>query len=210
MPAGMIGGVIMTKTGVYRPLHAAAYIILAIGLGISSLLDSTSSTAKWAIFQIVLALGLGCTFVTLLPAIQAALPESDVATATATYSFFRSFGFIWGVTIPSLILNSRITKGLDTVEDANVRAQLANGGAYQFAADGNVQALPSPVYEEVISIYTDTFRITWLAALAFALMGFLLVFLEKHVELRQELETEFGLENTQKSDDDRQVEVGLK
>lgn len=95
MPAAGISGALMTKFGAYRPLHSAAYALLAIGLGLSSMLDSTSSTAEWVIFQIILALGLASTFVTLLPAIQAALPESDVATATATYS-----GFIWGVTIP--------------------------------------------------------------------------------------------------------------
>ncbi|KAH8773845.1 major facilitator superfamily domain-containing protein [Diaporthe sp. PMI_573] len=200
MPAAMVSGILMSKTGTYRPLHVAAYVLLSLGLGLSSMLDATSSTAEWAIFQIILALGLGCTFVTLLPAIQAALPESDVATATATYSFFRSFGFIWGVTIPSLILDNHINNGLSSVDDADVRDQLAGGGAYQFAAYGGVQALPDGVRQQVTALYSGTFKTTWLAALAFSLLGFLLVFVEKHVEMRKELDTEFGMEEKKKTE----------
>lgn len=199
MPTGMVAGILMSKTGTYRPLHAAAYVFLAIGLGLSSMLNSTSSTAEWVIFQMILAFGLGFTFVTLLPAIQAALPEADVATATATYSFFRNFGFIWGVTIPSLVLNSIFTKSLSTISDANIRDQLANGGAYQFAANGSIQSLPTETRQQVINLYAGTFRIAWYSALPFALIGFLLVFLEKHVELRRELETEFGMEIKEKN-----------
>ncbi|RWA08692.1 hypothetical protein EKO27_g6424 [Xylaria grammica] len=198
IPTAAIGGILMTKTGTYRPLHGAAYIFLAIGLGLSSLLNASSSKAEWVIFQIIIALGLGCTFVTLLPAIQASLSESDVATATAMYSFLRSFGFIWGITIPSLILNALVSGRLGTVDDAGVRAQLANGGAYEFAAHGSIQALPPAVQQQVVRLYTHAFRTTWLAALAFALLGFLLVFLEKHVELRSELDTEFGMESQPK------------
>lgn len=200
MPAAMVSGALMSKTGTYRPLHTVAYVLLSIGLGLSSMLDATSSIAEWAIFQIILALGLGCTFVTLLPAIQSALPESDVATATATYSFFRSFGFIWGVTIPSLILDSHINNGLSSVDDANVRDQLAGGGAYQFAANGGVQALPDGVRQQVTDLYAGTFSITWLAALSFSLLGFLLVFVEKHIEMRKELDTEFGIEEKKKTE----------
>ncbi|KAI3335744.1 hypothetical protein F4824DRAFT_463424 [Ustulina deusta] len=114
------------------------------------------------------------------------------------YSFLRSFGFIWGITIPSLSLNSIVTDGLGTIEDATVRAQLADGGAYEFAAHGSVQALPSAAQQQVTRLYTKAFRTTWLAALAFALLGFLLVFLEEHVELRTELDTEFGMESQEK------------
>lgn len=209
MPVGMVSGILMTKTGVYRPFHALAYIFLAIGLGLSSMLDATSSTAQWVIFQMILAFGLGLTFVTLLPAIQAALPEGDVATATATYSFFRSFGFIWGVTIPSLILNSLFTKSLHTIDDANVQAQLANGGAYQFAAYGAIQKLPTEIRQQVVKLYVDTFRISWLSALPFAIIGFLLVFVEKHVDLRQELETDFGMETERKNKEGGKLEAGI-
>jgi hypothetical protein len=47
---------------------------------------------------------------------------SGVATATATYLFFRSFAFIWGATMPSLILYNHINYGLSRVDVSDVRS----------------------------------------------------------------------------------------
>jgi hypothetical protein len=41
----------------------------------------------------------------------------------------------------------------------------------------------------------------WLIGIAFAGIGFLLVFVEKEIELRNELNTEFGMEERKKNDD---------
>ncbi|CAI6334453.1 unnamed protein product [Periconia digitata] len=200
MPAAMIAGVMMSKTGHYRPLHITAYALVAVGLGLNATLDAASSTVTWVFFQIILALGIGCTFVTLLPAIQAGLPESDVASATSLYAFFRSFGFIWGVTIPSLILNFRIDKGLYTISDPIVRDLMANGGAYEFIAGGNIQHLPTTTMVQVLELYTVALRLSWLASIAFALLGFFLVLGEKHIELRKELDTDYGLQDMEGHD----------
>jgi hypothetical protein len=193
MPAGMVAGMIITKTGVFQPLHAAAYLLLTLGLGLNATLKDSSPIVAWVFFQLILALGTGCTFVTILPAIQAALPESDVASSTSMYAFSRSFGFIWGVTIPSLILDSHISKGLHTIDDTSVRERMSNGGAYEFAAYGTIQNLPARTRTQVLDLYTGALRVSWLASIAFAAFGLVLVFGEKHVELRKELNTEFGL-----------------
>ena len=47
-----------------------------------------------------------------LPAVLTALPESDAAVATGTYSFVRWFGFVWGVTLPSIAFNGQFDKYL--------------------------------------------------------------------------------------------------
>lgn len=64
-----------------------------------------------------------------------------------------------------------------------------------------IQQLAKPVRQQVIAIYAGTFRTSCVVALAFALVRFLLVFLEKHIELRQELDTEFSIEGKQKTPD---------
>lgn len=58
------------------------------------------------------AIGRGLLLPTVLPAIMASLPDSDTASATGLYSFLRSFGFVWGITIPGIILthNSIVTR----------------------------------------------------------------------------------------------------
>ncbi|KAF2690571.1 MFS general substrate transporter [Lentithecium fluviatile CBS 122367] len=200
MPAGIAAGTLMTKTGIYKPLHAAAYALTAIGLGLTATLKTSSSIIAWVFFQLILAAGIGCTFVTILPAIQAGLPESDVASSTSLYAFFRGFGFIWGVTIPSLVLNSHVDRGLHTISDPFVRDRMSNGGAYEFAAHGNIQRLPREGRSQVLDLYTGALRLSWLASIAFALLGFILVLGEKHIKLRKELNTEFKMEEVKMAD----------
>ncbi|KAF2122852.1 major facilitator superfamily domain-containing protein [Lophiotrema nucula] len=195
VPFGMMAGGFLSKTGKFKPLHWSGFALSAIGSGVLSLLDETSSKAKWVCFQILVAGGTGIVMTALLPSTLAALPEKDVATATATYSFVRSFGFVWGVTLPSLIFNGQFDSRLGQISDVAVRDQLKNGAAYGYASGGYVNKLPDETRHEVVRIYVHALRAVWIAAAAFAAFSFLLVFAEKHVELRKELNTEYGLDD---------------
>ena len=193
VPFGIIAGILLSKTGRYRPLHFAGFALNAIGAGLLSILDANSSKAAWASFQIVTAAGTGIILTVMLPSILAALPESDVATATGTYSFVRSFGYVWGVTIPSIVFNGQVNRYLDRISDPAVLAALADGGAYGYASGGSIPKLPVRTRNEVIGVYVNALQTVWQVAVAFSCLGFFCVCIEKHVELRKELNTEFGL-----------------
>ena len=194
IPFSIVAGVLISKVGFYRPLHLAGFALNAIGVGLLSILDENSSKAAWACFQIIAAAGTGILLSSVLPAILAALPESDVATATGEYSFVRSFGYVWGVTIPSIVFNGQFDKYSYRIGDARVRAALANGAAYGFASGGFIPDLASETRIEVVGVYVSALRTVWQVAIAFACLGFFCVFVEKHVELRRELHTEYGLD----------------
>ena len=201
MPAAALSGVIMAKTGFCRPIHAMAWAFFALGFGLLTTLDTGSSTAEWVFYQIFVAIGLGASFVTILPSIQSTLVESDVAASTGTFSFVRSFGIIWGTTVPSTIFNSQINAHIHEVSDASVRAVLVDGGAYQFAAGGSsLASLPPIVHAQVSHLYKIALRPVWQAMLAFALLGFVVVFFEKPIELRKELDTEFGIDRERRKE----------
>lgn len=95
IPFAAFGGKLLEKFGRYRPFHHGGFALVMIGLGCMTLLNSDSSAGMWAIFQAVIAAGLGFISSTILPAVLAPLEESDVATATGTWAFLRSFGIIW-------------------------------------------------------------------------------------------------------------------
>jgi EmrB/QacA subfamily drug resistance transporter len=194
VPCGMIAGGFMSKTGLYRPLHWTGFALSAIGCGLLSTLKEDSSKAEWVCYQMIAAAGTGVVMSVLLPSTLAALPEKDVATATGTYSFLRSFGFLWGVTLPSIIFNGQFDRRLDQITDVGVRELLKNGAAYGYASGGYVARLPDNIRREVVDVYVKALRAVWLAAVAFAVFSFLMVFVMKHVELRKELNTEFGLD----------------
>ena len=192
IPSAAIAGALLTKFGKYKPFHWIGFAVLAIACGLCSTLTATSSKAAWVCFEIIAAIGIGFPLATQLPAIQAVLPESDTAITTSTYSFIRSFGFVWGATIPSIVFNSRVNLLLDRIDDFTVRAALANGNAYSYA--NKVQALSGLALKQTLDVYAEALKVVWLVGLAFSLLGFVFVFAEKHVEMRVTLDTEFGLE----------------
>lgn len=69
-------------------------------------------------------------FIASLPSTLAELPEYDVAVTTGSYSFVRSFGLVWGVTVASVAFNGQFDMNLQTVSDPAVRKLLQGGGAY--------------------------------------------------------------------------------
>ncbi|KAI8285807.1 Efflux pump FUS6 [Colletotrichum sp. SAR11_57] len=169
-PAGMAGGIAIAVTGHYKMFIVAGFVLLSIAVGCMTTLDANSSTAVWIVFQVLAGLGGGLSLTATLPAVQAPVPESDVAIATAAWAFARSFGAIWGAAIPSAVFNSRFDELLHLIPEPSVREILAHGGAYEHAIRLFIKQFDAqPVLKEQI-IY--------------------------EVELRQELKTNFGLKET--------------
>ncbi|KAE8144101.1 MFS general substrate transporter, partial [Aspergillus avenaceus] len=159
-PFGIVTGVLIAMTGKYRAFHFVGYIFLTAASGLFSLLDDHSPARDWAGFQVLFGAGSGMIFSSTLPPIQASLPESDVATATATWAFMRSFGCIWGIAIPTAIFNARVQELLYQVSDAPLRKQLSGGGAYAMASEGLMRTLrPKPqLMTEVLGVYQESLR----------------------------------------------------
>ncbi|KAF2014339.1 MFS general substrate transporter [Aaosphaeria arxii CBS 175.79] len=197
IPVSVVAGVALTRFGQYLPFHFAGFALCALGLGLNTLLTQHTNTATWATFQAINGIGLAMLFPSILPAILAALPESSAATATGFFSFLRSFGLVWGITIPALIFNNEFDRlAAQRIDDPVLRAKLANGNAYESvgAETSLVKGLEEGSREQVVDVYTRALRMVWIVAVAFAVSGFLSVFVERNIPLRTSLDTEFGLD----------------
>ncbi|KAI1132437.1 major facilitator superfamily domain-containing protein [Nemania abortiva] len=194
----IIGGVLLTHLGKYKALHAFSFAASAVGFGLLTLLHNSTTKVAWVFFEIIISVGLGFSVSIILPAIMAGLPESDVATSTAAYAFIKTFGYVWGVTIPSIIFNAVFNANLSTIRDSLLRAQLVDGAAYAFASEIHQRkhSLNTVVLHEVQQVYTVSLRTIWWVGLGTSLVGFLLVWGERSLELRDSLETEYGLDGT--------------
>ena len=194
VPFAIIAGILLSTWGQYKPLHTAGFALTAVGFGLLTILKADSPQSYWVGFLIVAASGIGLTLSIILPSILATLPESEVATASGAFSFIRSFGYVWGVTIASVVFDGQFEVHQDSISDPAVRSQLIGGGAYSFASGGFVPGLPTQIKAEVIDVYVQALKVVWEVSIAFAALGVLCVLIEKHVPLRQELNTEYGLE----------------
>ncbi|KAK6065740.1 multidrug resistance protein fnx1 [Seiridium cupressi] len=194
-----LSGNMLTKYGVYRPLHLIGFGMCTLVYGLCSILDRSSHHAIWVVFQILLAFSIAFPVATLLPAVQASLPESDAAASTAVWAFLRSYGSIFGAAVPAAIFNNRFQQLLAMVQDPTTRAKLSGGDAYSRAApSSSLGNISSTTRDQVIYIYNESTRRVWQIGIVFAGVSFLLGFLEKEIPLKQDLETNFGLEDRER------------
>ena len=196
----VVGGAILSKTGRYKPVHIFGFVPLTVSFGLFSLLDATSFTAVWVCYQLIWACGSGLLIAILLPAMQAPLDESLVATATGLWSFVRYFGCIWGVTLPSAIFNNECRRLAGSVSSVKIAGYLTGGQAYQYATKAFLNSIDEEdAREEVIGVITGAMKTVWLIGIAFAGLGFLVTFFEGEVKLRDDLNTDYGMEGEKKT-----------
>lgn len=194
----VIAGVLLSSIGRYRLLHAVALALSVLAFGLLTRLGADTPKVAWAWYQLIASMGSGLIMSVLLPAIMAGLPESDVATASSTYSFIRTFGWIWGVTAPGIIFNAVFDRNLFRISDPGLRSQVSGGKAYAFASQVHIirSAYTADVWDEVSGVYIESLKAVWWFGLAISLVAFVAVGGEKELELRKELETEYGLDET--------------
>ena len=196
IPFGALGGGLLTKFGRYMPIHFAGFAIMLVGIGLLTLIDEDSSTGAWVGFQIIESAGAGVILATLLPAVMAPLAEADVAQATATWSFVRSFGLTWGSAIPAAVFNSRFDMLAKThIDNQELREQLSDGRAYEHATKMFRDTLSQIDRDQFSWTVNESLQRGWQVAIAFAALGLLVVAFEKEVPLRKELETEYGMDD---------------
>jgi len=191
VPFGILGGFIIARTGHYRLNQVIGFALTAIALGCFCTMNQNSATATWVLLQILLAMGAGIVLTALLPAIQAPLPESDVATATAMWGFVQSLGFVWGVSIPSTIFENRFQTLLYHISDAAVHEEFRESGAYEFATKLFISSLSADVRIEVINVFVWSLKLVWEVGTGVAILGLVMSFFIQEVQLRDTLETEY-------------------
>ncbi|CAG8977442.1 hypothetical protein HYALB_00007774 [Hymenoscyphus albidus] len=97
----------------------------------------------------------------LLPAIQAALSDDDAAASAVLFAIIRSFGTVWGITIPVAIFNNQFNKLLYRIQNSTARATLSNGQAYKHATRDFISALSEPLRSQIIVVYSDALKTVW-------------------------------------------------
>lgn len=85
----VVSGIIMSKTGRYRPFLWFGFTVMTLGLGLMIMLEENTSTAKQEIYLLIAGIGIGCLFQPPLLGLQASMPLKDMATSTAVFVLIR-------------------------------------------------------------------------------------------------------------------------
>jgi predicted MFS family arabinose efflux permease len=171
---------------------------MSIGMGLYSLLDESTPTYGWVLLVFFFALGCGFVMPSLVSSLQADLTDLDTAAAMAAITIARNFGSVLGALISSIIFNNVFDRFADRIKDEAIRAQFSNGQAYGLAIGSYINSLPGDTRGQVISTYIWTLKYVWYAGIAVCLAALLCVILEKEIDLRTTLDSDFGM--TQKAE----------
>lgn len=164
--------------------------VSVLGTGLLTMWDVTTPVYSWVLIEIVLGLGLGGNFQNMLIALQATIHHSDIAVATATFSFIVLLGATLGIAIGGTVFQNQMTSLAGDLPDVPGLAAITGENAG--AAVGAVQGLPEGVREVVLGNYAASLRMVWIVLSAFAGAGFLASFAIGMHELYREYEPDFG------------------
>ncbi|MBC7933631.1 MAG: MFS transporter [Rubrivivax sp.] len=170
----IVGGRLLLKVG-YRPTTLAGLSILTLGFALLSMFERTTPRVWLYVDLCLIGAGLGLTMLTLLIAVQQAVPRAQLGIATSLNQFSRSIGGAVGVAVMGVVLTAGLASHLQHIARTS-GGPLTEERAAELASNPNAliepqarAALPPIVLDELQeSLASAIQRVFWVGtALAF-------------------------------------------
>jgi EmrB/QacA subfamily drug resistance transporter len=104
----IITGQIISKTGRYKKLVIAEFIITGIGVVLLSTMNANTSSYQLLFYSTILGVGSGMSYNIFNVAVQNAFTLREIGIVTASMRFFRNIGIIVFVPIFGFIMNNSL------------------------------------------------------------------------------------------------------
>ncbi|PWN35592.1 MFS general substrate transporter, partial [Meira miltonrushii] len=171
--SAILAGILMANSGKYRMQIWIWWSITLAGCGLLCLLDSNTPTYQWVLFQLVPGFGVGALFTLTLPPIQASLPVEELAHATATFAFCRSFGSVWGIALGTNVFISVVNTKLSQIQGL---AEFGLNGTTALGFTTNLQKLPEQFQLPAQNAFMSAIRTSIYVFCPAAFIGLLISF----------------------------------
>jgi len=183
--ASILGGRAISQLGRYRAFPIAGTALIAIGMWLLSRLGVSTSYLFLSAGMLVLGIGLGLVMPVLVLAVQNAVEPTDMGTATAASTFFRSIGGVFGVAIFGTIFANRLGYWLpkDLPQSAHLTTKAA--GALLHENPAQLKRLPPAIHTGLIDAFSSSLHTVFLWAVPFGVVAFLVSLFLREVELRE-------------------------
>ncbi|OJA20399.1 hypothetical protein AZE42_05364 [Rhizopogon vesiculosus] len=183
----IMSGIVVSRTGSYRPTFWVAWTCMTIGWGLMIMLNNNSSTATQAGISFIAALGGGCLLQVPIIAIQASMPLKDMATSSSALGFVRSLGGAVGIALSAAIISSVLPTKL---------AAIPNVGSFNFGSSaGSIIQVINQIHfikdralrEAIINAFSGTFSAVWMMFAALSGFGLVLVLFLRGYSLERKI-----------------------
>ena len=138
----VIGGRLLLKVG-YRPTAIVGLVLLTAGFAIFTTFGRGTPRVWLVADMAVIGAGLGFTMLTLLIAVQQAVPRSQLGVATSLNQFVRSIGGAVGVAIMGAVLSAGLATNLGQIARGNRVPGLSPDRAAELAENPNALIEPA-------------------------------------------------------------------
>jgi EmrB/QacA subfamily drug resistance transporter len=186
MGASITAGKRVSKTGHYRAFPIIGTATVTIGLILLTTIHINMNYWQLAAGLFVLGAGIGMFMQVLVLATQNSVPISDLGVATSANTFFRSLGGAIGAAAFGALLTNRLTHELPA-KLAAAHATLAtnaHGVNGLVGAPDSLKLLPAAAAGAIRQGYTDSLHTVLVAAVPIGIIGFLVSFFLREVNLR--------------------------
>ena len=137
----IIGGRLLLKIG-YRPTSIAGFVLLTFGMCLLASFQRATPRLWLYVDLVMVGAGLGLTMLTLLIAVQQAVPREQLGIATSLNQFSRSIGGAVGVAVMGAVLSVGLASHLNQLAREGNNS-LTPESAAQLAANPNALIEPA-------------------------------------------------------------------
>jgi EmrB/QacA subfamily drug resistance transporter len=201
MAGSVASGQLIARTGRYRIFPIIGSTLMAIALGLFSLIGADTPLWKTMLIMVLMGLGLGGNMQPMITAVQNAVSPREIGVATSSVTFFRSMGGTLGTAIFLSVLFNVLPSKISTAYQAAQRtpefqqalaadpsqAQVlrqAQGGAA--LSDTSFLSRLSDVVAHPFKVgFSEGVQVVFLMALAVMIVGLIVVFFLPEIPLSQ-------------------------
>lgn len=179
----LVVGRTITKTGRYRIFPIIGGVVMAVSMGLLTLLDVNTGKVELALYMIVLGIGMGFLMQTSMLIAQNSVEQKDLGAASGAATFFRSIGGSFGISLFGAIFANRLTDAISSKlgPAAAERFSGGSGGGFDTKA---LAALPVQVREVLLGGLADSIAGVFGWAVLFAAAVPVLAWFIKEIPLR--------------------------
>ncbi|KAI3326696.1 MFS general substrate transporter [Xylariaceae sp. AK1471] len=165
----IVGGVLITVTGIFNPWLIVGPALTAVGSGLFLLFDVDTDTGKWIGYQIVAGVGIGCCLSVPIIVAQRAVEHKNISIATSTVIFGQSIGGAYAVTSANALFANELLQAIrDNVPSINA-LEVVSAGAEEIA-----NIFPADILPGILKSYVSALRLTFAIGIPFAGVSFIL------------------------------------
>ncbi|SDR05615.1 MFS transporter [Actinopolyspora saharensis] len=183
------GQIISRITGKIKPFLIGGSVVLTVGMGLLSTIDSDTPLPIVDVYLALMGIGVGALMQNLVLAVQNSVGTRDMGSVTSVVTFFRTLGGSAGVSVLGAVLGTRVS---DYVSDGMSELPGGASAASNIGGSGSVSldinSLPEPIEAIVHDAYGMAIGDLFFITACISVVTLLAVLVIREVPLRTTVE----------------------